>query len=281
MEFFITTTDDEKLSAKHYQGSGDQIVIISSAVGISQEYYKHLANFLTASGYDVLTFDYRGISKSSKVNDLNNCSIINWGRHDLEAVIQHASNSFNGNIYLIGHSVAGQIFPFAESNQKIKAAYFVASQNLSILNWKGKERLLVNIFWEVVIPAFTMFGNPLPPFAYGGTQKLPYHVATNWRRWGKHKLGAIGAESDGALKYQNIKSAVKFVGFTDDQMFAPSTAVKALHESYGTVHKDCQIINPKNTGFKEIGHFNYFKKDKTILWNDILEWFEKYNQLNN
>ena len=274
MEFQITTQDNETLHVKQYKAVGNKTVIVAPAVGISQGYYKHIANFLSEAGYDVITFDYRGISKSSKVSNPENCTILNWGKQDLEAVISHVSKHYSNDIYLIGHSIAGQVFPFAESNYKVKAAYFVASQNLSITNWSGGSKLLVNIFWDLIIPTFTIFKNPLPAFAYGGTQSLPYGVAANWRRWGKHKDGANGSEPDGYKKYSNIGTPTKFVGFTDDLMFAPVAAVKKLHEVYGVTKKECQIIDPSKTDLKEVGHFNFFKKEKKSLWIDVINWFE-------
>ena len=162
MEFQITTQDNEILHARHYKSEGVKTVIISSAVGISQRYYKHLANYLVSIGYDVVTFDYRGISQSSKVKVPENCNMLNWGIYDLDAVILHASIEISNELYLIGHSVAGQIFPFADSNKKIKAAYFVASQNLSISNWTGKSKLLVNIFWDLIIPKGTGGPSQIP-----------------------------------------------------------------------------------------------------------------------
>lgn len=274
MEFQITTKDNESLHALHYKSNSNKTVIVAPAVGISQGYYKHIANYLSEAGYNVITFDYRGISKSSKVHNPKNCTILNWGKFDLEAVISHTSREDNHDIYLIGHSIAGQVFPFAESNHNVKAAYFVASQNLSITNWSGGSKLLVNVFWDLIIPTFTMFKNPLPAFAYGGTQSLPYGVAADWRRWGKHKDGANGAEPDGHEKYSNIRTPTKFVGFTDDLMFAPVAAVRKLHEVYGAERKECQIIDPSRTELKEVGHFNFFKKEKKPLWEDVVNWFE-------
>ena len=78
----------------------------------------------------------------------------------------------------LGHSIAGQLFPLAKMSNKIKAAYLVASQNVSKNNWSGFSKFKVNIFWHIIIPFCTNLFGYLPAAAYGEdiifTSQLPW-----------------------------------------------------------------------------------------------------------
>ncbi|QSE97012.1 alpha/beta hydrolase family protein [Fulvivirga lutea] len=271
----ITTPDQEELAARYYSGSENKLIIIAPAVGIPQGYYKHIAHYFSNLGYQLLTFDYRGIGDSRNIKNPESCSLYNWGDLDLNTVIEFVRNNYSSNIYLIGHSIAGQVFPIAKNNTHVKRAYFAASQNLSYSNWEGYHKYLVSIFWHIIIPFFTKINGPLPGFAYGGNKSLPKNVAKDWRLWGITPDGAIGAIPDGKERYAQITTPTKFAAMTDDHLFAPPKAVETLFHSYGSAEKEYLLLNPKEYNMKEIGHFNFFKKDKSALWEDIHLWFEK------
>ncbi|MEQ8928052.1 MAG: alpha/beta hydrolase [Fulvivirga sp.] len=274
-KFTIKTTDNEDLAARYFPGSDNKLIIIAPAVGIPQGYYKHIAHHFSEKGYQIITFDYRGIGGSRQISNPESCSLYNWGLLDLDSVINYAKNTYSGDIYLIGHSIAGQVFPIAKNNIHVKRAYFAASQNLSYSNWQGYHKYLVSIFWKIIIPFFTKVNGPLPGFAYGGNQPLPKNVAKDWRLWGITPEGAIGAIPEGKERYAQIITPTKFAAMTDDHLFAPPKAVETLYHSFGCKEKEYLLLNPKDFNMKEIGHFNFFKKEKHILWEDIDQWFKK------
>ncbi len=277
MNFKITTSDKETLDCSLFTEKGNKgVLIISSAVGVKRSFYRHIATHCANIGYTVVTFDYRGIGGSAKVNNPKNCTIHNWGFYDLSAVIDYADKNFTGKpIFLLGHSIAGQIFPFAHNNFKVKGAYFVAAQNASKTHWTGKDKMVVNLFWRVIIPLFTKTIGSLPGFAYGGAHKLPKYVAKEWAQWGKNENGALGAVDGASQKYAKVKSTAKFISFSDDNLLAPPKAAEALYQSYGSPKREYMQISPDNIGLSEIGHFKFFKREMQPLWEDINLWFRK------
>jgi len=70
-------------------------IIISSAMSISQHFYHNLATYLATVGFRVITFDYRGILDSKKLNSKQwNLGFANMGMLDLTAVIVHCLKSY-------------------------------------------------------------------------------------------------------------------------------------------------------------------------------------------
>ena len=278
MNIQINTEFDETIAAKVFENKHPSlnrgVLIIAPAMGVVKSFYRHIAAYFSKNGFNVLSFDYLGIGDSSKVNDHKKCTLRNWGFRDLATVIDYCSQRFTDqSIYLLGHSISGQVFPFAKNKNKIKSAYFVASQNVSQLNWSGWHRLKVYLFWYFILPVFNTLFKGLPGFAFGGNQKIPQKVASEWRAWGTSKSVAPGNVPNGEKLYDEVKVPVKFLSFEDDHMLAPKKATSKLYASYGSTKKIHQHIKPRDLGLKQIGHFGFFRKTSEPLWDDIDQWF--------
>mgnify|MGYP001811365274 CR=1 FL=1 len=62
-ELIISTSDNYALAATLFQSKNNsvnnKILIINSATGIKQNYYFKFANYLSESGFNVITYDWR------------------------------------------------------------------------------------------------------------------------------------------------------------------------------------------------------------------------------
>lgn len=77
----------QSLGARYYEAKspGEQLILIASATGVSQGYYKSFAEFLTENGCSVLTFDYEGIGESKNGSAKNHdIDVVGWGQQNLE-----------------------------------------------------------------------------------------------------------------------------------------------------------------------------------------------------
>ena len=279
----IPATDGYELSAHVFQAGEEAkgCVIIGSATGANKGYYKNFAKYLNEHGYHAVTFDYRGIGDSlhGDIKDFKG-SMLDWGTKDLDGVLRWVEKRFGTkNLLMVGHSVAGQVFPLSEEYQKVRAAYFVGSQMAYYGHWSGKEKLYVMVFWHLVIPLCTRFFGYLPAWTLGGGEHLPSGIARSWRAFGLHPEGILEDDPERKSKFANTQTAVKFVGLKDDHLMAPPKSVEALKNNYGASVIDLQILDPKALHTKNIGHFGFFrKKFKDLLWADVLEWFEQQNE---
>lgn len=266
----LTATDGYQLAAGLFraQASARSVVVIASATGVPQGYYAKFAAFAAErGGMDVVTFDYRGIGGSlhGKLTD-NTAKMSDWGTLDLQAALAWCFSRYE-RVCLVGHSVAGQIFPLAELSQKVSAAWLVGSQCAASHLWDGRYRLAVKIFWHLANPLSTAVLGYMPGFVVGGGPGLPKAVALEWRRWGLHRNGVWQDDEEVIKKFKSLQLPVQFVSITDDHMLAPPRAVKYLQTQYAGARSSFLSLHPADFGLRRLGHFGFFRsRAGEILW---------------
>jgi predicted alpha/beta hydrolase len=247
-------------------------VLISPAMGITRKFYTPFAEYLCSCGYQVIAFDYYGMFASKdgpKVSRLTD-----WGHKDLSTVISFAQNlSPEHRIMLVGHSIAGQIFPLAINHKVVQAACFVASQSASYQFWEGKEKRLVQLFWKVVVPACLFLFRKLPGWAYGGKRALHPGIARDWQHWGSSNTQKAPWILEARKACNTVTTSTMFISISDDLLFAPPKAVEALYQHYGPPQKNYYALQAGENGYTTIGHFDFFKKSHAPLWTTISDWF--------
>ncbi|MEX0313683.1 MAG: hypothetical protein AB3N18_05865 [Allomuricauda sp.] len=268
----IITNRDRKLQGETFiNPSSDRVLLIAPAMGVSHKFYRKIADYFYKKNYSVITFGYFGMFHNQRTKNLKDLQITDWGRKDINAVMEYAMQNFPGQDYFfLGHSIAGQVLPLAEKSRVLTAAFLVASQNASNQYWDGSWKIRVLFFWYFIIPLFSTLLGYIPGFAYGGKYNLNKFIAKNWAVWGKNKAGLLGMESD----YNIFNVPTKFISFTDDSLLAPPRAVKAIYNAYGSDYKVHEHIKPKEVGFTSIGHFNFFRDDYSILWTKTTRWYD-------
>ncbi len=247
------------------------VIIIAPAMGVKQAFYRDISDYYNSLSYAVITLDYTGMLSTGgsayfKMED--------FGRNDIAGAITIAEKQFPGiDIFLIGHSVAGQVFPLAANANKVKAAYFVASQSVDQVNWSGWPKLTVTILWYVSIPLLTFLLGYLPAWGYGGKYRLNRRIATDWARFARTRGGVAAGVQEGHKLYGSLQVPSKFISLENDELLAPEGAVRALMEAYGSPVKEHEHWYPGKFGKNEPGHFDFFRKRYRKLWNVPLEWF--------
>lgn len=249
------------------------IVVISSATGVLQSYYKSFSLFLQENDFVVYTYDYHGIGKSNSQNIKEiKSSASDWGSNDFEAVLQHALQK-NPNLPLtvIGHSIGGQLIGLAPTATKIDTILLVASQSGYWKLYEGLERYKLYLFWFVVIPLFTRIFGYLPSKKISPMESLPKNMAKQWSGWSKKPNYLFGCLKDTDLFYSKIKANIVSYS-TDFDSYAPQKAVDKLTKAYNKANVTRKHLSPKKLNIPVIGHFGFFKsKCKDSIWNMFLE----------
>ena len=85
------------------------VVIINAATSVRCRHYSRFADYLFANGFDVITYDYRGIGESRPASMKTlQASWSDWGALDFEAMLMRAQREFPGQpIDVVGHSFGG------------------------------------------------------------------------------------------------------------------------------------------------------------------------------
>ncbi|MGK0288954.1 MAG: putative alpha/beta hydrolase [bacterium] len=277
---FIPATDNFMLATNQYhplpEKDNGKVVIIASATGVKRKYYDSYARFLSSSGFDVVTFDYRGIGDSLRGHAKDCLSrMTEWGEKDLEGIIRWVKEHYpEKKLYGILHSVGGQILGLAESSDQFDAVIMVASQHGYWKNWKGiRRKSWAFMMSHIALPAVTHTFSYFPAEMLGFGENLPPNIAQEWSKWCRSPDYLYDHCSIKTLdRYKNLKFPARVYSFSDDH-FAPKKAVGKLLELYDKIEEDWTHIRPKELGTKSIGHFGFFReKFRDGLWSESSKW---------
>lgn len=280
----LTTQDGFAIAATLYQADASQpatrALLISSATGAPRAYYRPFAEYLAERGWVVLTYDYRGIgdSKPQDKTSLQHLQLADWGRQDLAAGLQYLAEHFpHARIAALGHSIGGQVIALAANNHHVDTIVTVAAQIGYFGNWPGPlSRLRMNLITGWILPAAVRVFGELPAFAMGGVA-LPYGLALDWARWCQHPEYFVDRQRRPlATYYHQLTVPARFFGVTDDQFYAPPSAVADLARRHTHAQREVVIRHPRDWGAKQVGHFGFFRKSApTAAWQEVAEALEK------
>lgn len=279
--FTIPAMDDYPLGATLFRAESDDapLVIIAPALAVKAQFYAKFAQFFPQHGFHCLVFDYRGVGRSSPKNLRKFKAFMHqWGELDLAGVLRWAQEAKFKQIFLVGHSAAGQVFPLAENNYLVSAAYFIGSVSAYWKHWEGKWRGLVWVLWHLIIPVSTALTGYFPGRLLGNGENLPASIAREWARLARHPDYILSHNPDVAEKFRRVRIPLKFVTFSDDHI-APLKPAKVLAGWYGSTGKEFVHVAPPDIGVKTIGHFGPFKERFAgTLWQDALSWLQLHKR---
>jgi predicted alpha/beta hydrolase len=249
------------------------VIVIASATGVPQGFYKHFALAANEQGFNVLTFDYRGIGQSAprslkgyKVNYLD------WARQDLAAAVNWAHDT-QLPVYVVGHSYGGHAVGLLPNHSKIEGAY-VFGTGAGWAGWMPKfERLKVLFMWHVIAPLIVSRKGYLAWSMLGMGEDLPKGVYEQWKHWCSYpryffddpKMKRV------ADQFQNYQKTLIAVNATDDKWAQPASR-DAFMSGYTKANVIKKTVAPAELGLSSIDHMGYFRRHASALWQPIFKW---------
>ena len=273
-EIQLTNSDHQNIGLTLFESAGSQaVLIIASATGVKQGFYKKFAAFIASCGVTVITFDYQGIGRSLNTHVSKHTNTISdWGEKDLEAVIQYAAKRYPGlRLTILGHSVGGQLAGLAPSSTMASKIILVAAQSGYWNFWKGSSKLKMWVNWHVLFPVLTNLFGYMPSKKFSGMENLPGNVARQWSLWGRNPDYLFAYVDEGKQYFARINCPISSFSIEDDA-YAPVEAVAWLTRRYTTSEKKMIQLQPADFGVKRIGHFGIFSgRFENNLWPLLLE----------
>ena len=254
--------------ASEMKGS-KRLVIINSALGVKQEYYRSFAQYLQKHESDVITWDPRGIGDSSLKNVKQDpAKLREWGTHDLDAILNYVVNEGWArwqDIHLIGHSAGGQLVGLCPSIYKINHLYLICSGTGNWRLYSKKQWPRMFSAWFLLVPSvLALFG--FVPAKLGVGHDLPKGIAQDWRNWCINKDYLFSDKSIPRNYYDQFEGKLHAIGFEDDIGFTPEKTIKDLIKRFSKAQKELNIYHPSQFQHKKIGHFGYFKLKDEHVW---------------
>ncbi|WP_454917701.1 alpha/beta hydrolase family protein [Xanthobacter sediminis] len=250
-------------------------VIVNPATGVPARYYHRYAGFLAAHGFDVLTYDYRGIGLS-RPESLRACGYRwrDWGERDFDAALRFMDGRRAGPLMIVGHSIGGFLPGLAKTGRRIDRLLTVGAQYAWWGDYAARRRLGLFLKWHVAMPAATALCGYFPGRRLGWLEDLPAGVANEWSfRGPRFERSHPRAERPGALaRMAAVGAPILAIAVADDDL----GTVAAIHRTlgyYAGAPRTAVLLSPADYGRDAIGHFNLFHDSHAAgFWLDTLPW---------
>lgn len=250
-------------------------VIINPATGVLARYYHRYARFLAGHGFDVLTYDYRGIG-ASRPRTLRGCRYRwrDWGFLDFEGALRFMLARGGGPLRVVGHSFGGVIPGLAASAGAIDRMLTVGAQYAWPGDYAPRRRLALIAKWHVAMPLVTALCGYFPGRRLGWLEDLPAGVANEWSFRGRRLES--GQPRDQRLvtiaRLSGFKAPILAVTVSDDEL-GTEPAIRRTLDYYRGARRTIVRLRPADYGRRTIGHFHLFRDEHADgFWRDTLAW---------
>ena len=278
----ITSSDQVTLLAEVYGDNNPTALVINPAIGVKRKLYRPFAEFIADHGITCVLYNYRGMEDG--LQDLPagvNLNTVAWGQQDQSAVLDWTlSNLQPRQLFLLGHSIGGQLVGFARPLNQVSGIIHIAAQKGDQRLWSVAGRLKLFLLWHVLIPLLSR-GTTFDARKLGlGRYPWPASAARQWAAWGRSKGYLFNPKFAYDLTpWQQFDRPILSLGFADDEM-APEAAIDGLLDEFTTAHDlghiDKRMICPTSVGLSAIGHFGFFKPEANSLWKDLNRWIKTH-----
>ena len=252
------------------------VVIVNPATGVLARYYHRYAAYLATCGFDVVTYDYRGIGRS-RPKRLRKAAFrwSDWGTLDFAAALDFACALAAGRpVMVVGHSIGGFLPGLAAGFERCAAMLTVGAQFAYWRDYAPRQRLGFVLKWHAVMPLLSALLGYFPGRALGWLEDLPAGVAFEWA----FRRAEVERSFPAAQRQMILDRLAAFTG--------PLLAVTAADDPYGSVqavnrslgyYKGARttltVIAPADLGVSEIGHFDLFHaKHQQSFWAQTAAW---------
>ncbi len=260
------------------RGEASATVIINPATGVLARYYHYYADFLTREGFDVLTYDYRGIGLSRPVM-LKGCGYRwrEWGEQDFDAALQYVDQFHPARpIHVVGHSIGGYLPGLSPLAHRIDRMLTMGAQYAYWRDYARGHRARLFWRWHVVMPALTALYGYFPGKKLGWLEDLPAGVANEWSfRDARMEMTHPAGERDAVLqRFAAVTAPILAVAVSDDDI-GTQAAIRRTLAYYRNAERTEVLLTPAAYGLESIGHFSLFhSRHATGFWRDTLAWLK-------
>lgn len=251
-------------------------VIVNPATGILARYYHYFARFLTAQGFAVLTYDYRGIG-GSRPKRLRGSGIRwrDWGELDFDAAVNWArQRDPDGLLAVVGHSIGGFLPGFTPSATQVDRILTVGAQYAWWRDYAAAQRPGLFVKWHLLMPALTAMLGYFPGKRLGWLEDLPAGVANEWSfRRARMEASYPRDEREALLaRFAAVRAPILAIGVTDDEFGTPAALRRSLDYYRGSDRRQVSLA-PADLGFPAIGHFDLFHaRHSEGFWRAACAW---------
>lgn len=275
----ITVQENDSLAATFFAANAEtklnRSVIVGPAAAVSQTYYQGFCEYLADAGFDVMSFDFRGVgqSKTRHIREYRDIGFLAYAEYDYPEVVNTMLEKFpDQKLFIVGHSVGGWMPALTKISGKIDGLITVAALSGYWRLIAKPDRYLHWLAWYFIAPVAIKIYGYWPGWA-GMKADTSAALGLDFAHWAK-KPGFVFDEP----RINATEHANRFLGhlhlfqIADDSWGTPD-AVKAVHDRYpNSKSRTIEVVEPKKFGIPFIGHFNFFRSaHRDTLWALVLK----------
>ncbi len=262
------------------------VVVIAPATSVHSRYYGRFAEYLFEQGFDVLTFDYRGIGLSRPPSLRGfRADWVDWGEKDLDAALRHAEAECPGQpLHVVAHSIGGFAIGLAPANARIRRIVTVGAQYAHWRDYDRAARARMIVKWHLVMPALTALFGYFPARRLGWMEDTPAGVVRDWSRMAARFEDSVrprqfvaGAREADLLvqRFSQVTAPILAIGLDDDPHGTPEAIRRLLAYFTASPWRHWHVM-PSDIGAVSIGHFAFFHdRFRETLWPLALAWLRE------
>ncbi len=266
----IKTKDGMMIRLNLYSpGNGSRgVIVLSPSADLTQEAYYDAACYFREQGYEVVSFDYRGVGDSKlQSRKRYKANLTQWAMQDLDAVLRFVKNHYpKQEINFIGHGIGGEIVGLVPASQFIDRIILInAALSCSRLRswnrklWIGSLHLFISsVSW--------LFGY-FPGKKFGILNDLPKGVVDEWITWCKNPNGLFDDFSD--HNYRKLQVPLLAINFSDDWR-SRKKGIKALLEHFTSACVSWHQLRPGHLGVRRVGHSRFLQGEASNRFLPLL-----------
>jgi predicted alpha/beta hydrolase len=271
--FHVIASDGYRLAARRYSVPEPRArIVMAGATGVPQGFYRRFASHAASAGFEVVTFDYRGIGDSAPATLRGfRMDYRDWGRLDLAAVVDETADD-HLSTHLVAHSYGGQALGLLPDPSRLQSMHAFGTGT----GWSGymprREQLRVRVLWDLAGPVVTRSAGYLAWSRLGLGEDLPLDVYRQWKRWCRyqhHYFEDPDISAEMVALFDRVEIPIVAINSTDDRWIPPVS-----RDAFMSFYRNAQIttrdIRPSDIGVTSLGHMGYFRQDATTLWDDVL-----------
>ncbi len=257
-------------------GTARPVVIINAATSVRCRYYARFAAYLHQHGFDVVTYDYRGIGESRPASLRGfQASWMDWGEQDFEAVLRYVAVHFPGQpVDVVAHSIGGFVTGLAPSAQHVRRIFSMGAQYAYWRDYAAGKRLRMLAKWHVAMPLLAACLGYFPGRRLGWLEDTPQGVVRDWSFMGP-RFEARSGQAEAARRVAAmaaVTAPILALSVTDDE-FGTEAAIGRLLAYFSGSARTHLRLAPASLGLDSIGHFAFFhERFRDTLWPIALDW---------
>lgn len=255
-------------------------LVLHGATGVPQRFYRHFADWATARGIGVLTYDYRDFGESQVGHPRDSDAIFaDWAVLDQSAAqAKLAELAPEGALWVLGHSLGGLGIPFHGYVPRTTRVITVGAGIGHYTDHPWSYRPTVIAFWFLLGPLATILAGYMPGKRLLLGADLPAGVYWQWRRWCTQRDffdGDIG-KSLPAPNY-TIDVPMVRIAVASDDVVVPPVAVKRYAAALAPSNAEYVQYHPADYGLSSLKHIEFLKRGNDSVWADLLGLNRKDN----